>query len=371
MSWSERVSTNRSEDTLNIVEPVFVKINNLPPSCDDITIPELCISCEEVSGHKTMEGAQRIGGLWRLYPNTTEARSKLLVSGLKLNGIAVPLYNRNPFLMRDSEDTEIPSTRVTISKIPLSYSNLEIEQALEALSVTLLSKVRYELARDKNNRLTRFKTGRRFVFTSIPDSPLPRNLNLGTMTGEIYHKEQRAAAKRNTAECFKCLERGHMASSCLKPLKCRDCRQEGHRSGDPACTWLEKSVTHENSIAIDKENFPSLSQDTQSQSSLVIEDDKVESDATTPSTPTVELDVAASPTTEGQQSGSVAPPTTSSMPLTPPVPEKPPAQKKGGLKGKVTNFFSTHKRKGDDEDETSSELSSPLQKKQQLCDTDT
>ena len=31
-------------------------------------------------------------------------------------------------------------------------------------------------------------------------------------------------------------------------VKCRDCRQEGHRSGDPLCQWIEHATHHEAQI---------------------------------------------------------------------------------------------------------------------------
>ena len=157
--------------------------------------------------------------------------------------------------MHKNNGEEIPSTRVTISHVPLSGSNEDIARAIEALGVTLLSKVRYECARDKNNQLTRFKTGRRYLFTSIPDSPLPRKLEIGIFRAEIYHKEQRLAAKLTHMECYNCLEKGHMAGSCPNPVKCRDCKKEGHKSGDPLCPWIEHAVMHESRLR-DREEFP-------------------------------------------------------------------------------------------------------------------
>ena len=249
---------HHSDAEINFVEPVFLKCADLPG--DETTTHELCMLGEKVAGYKSMVCAQRIGGLWRLYPESRDARALLLASGLSINGVSVPLANKNPFTLLNSGGEELPSTRITISGVPLSCSNLDIEQAIEAQGVTLLSRAKHERARDKNNKLTRFLTGRRFMHTSIPTVPLPRKMKIGVFTAEIYHREQRAAALLATRECYKCFEVGHLAAACENPVKCKDCRQEGHKSGDPHCPWLEQALMHENRIRSEDE-FPSITTD--------------------------------------------------------------------------------------------------------------
>ena len=38
-----------------------------------------------------------------------------------------------------------------------------------------------------------------------------------------------------SSQCRKCFESGHWASSCPNEEKCLECRQPGHRRGDPVC----------------------------------------------------------------------------------------------------------------------------------------
>ena len=230
-------------ETLQIEEPVFVKYVDIPE--DEITTYELCKLCEDVTGPGTFEGAQLMkGGLWRLYPKTREARATLLASGLSIKGVAVPLFNKNPFLLYDTAGEEVPSTRLVISNVPLSAANGDISHAIEAQGVTLLSKMRYELGRDQSKKLTRFKTGRRFIHVAIPENPLPRHMKIGIFKAEIYHREQRQAVTVNQ-ECYNCLEKGHRAAACTNAVRCRDCKREGHKSGDPACDWLERATQFE------------------------------------------------------------------------------------------------------------------------------
>ena len=257
-TYADRVKSSDA-DKLNIEQCVFVKSTSLP--VEKISEFEMCTLCEQGTGFGQMEAAQlMIGGLWRLYPKTKEARVKLLISGITVKGIAVPLLDKNPYLLFDSlTGDEVPSTKVIISNLPLSASNDDLMGAMEALGVQFRSRMRYELARDHNNRLTRFKTGRRLIHISVPDTPLPRKMDVGNFKVEIYHKEQRLVALQANRECYKCLEKGHVATNCENNIKCRDCRKEGHRSGDPACGWVEQAAMFEKQIHQEDNDSLSLS----------------------------------------------------------------------------------------------------------------
>ena len=47
------------------VETVFLKAGDLAAETD---VLELCVAAERISGRETIAGAQRIRGLWRIYP---------------------------------------------------------------------------------------------------------------------------------------------------------------------------------------------------------------------------------------------------------------------------------------------------------------
>ena len=91
-----------------------------------------------------------------------------------------------------------------------------------------------EKIRNKDGKLTRFLTGRRFVFVNIPERPLERTVKIGGFTARLYHKEQPMADPQRTTRST-CLERGHRVSACPNSIRCSECRQEGHRRGDPVC----------------------------------------------------------------------------------------------------------------------------------------
>lgn len=224
---------NQEERTIT---PVFTKVRDLPASDNhDYSVSELCQACEKVSGTGSMIGAQRISGLWRLYPTTTKARMELLVSGIALHGVQVTLSDKNPFAVWAKSGEEVPTTRVVVSDIPMSYTNVEIEEALLKMGCKLMSQLKDEYDRDSNGKLTRWKTGRRFIFIATPKEPLPREVKIGIFTAKIYHREQKSVRQKQFSTCFNCFGTAHHAYECTNPTVCRTCKMEGHKAGDPMC----------------------------------------------------------------------------------------------------------------------------------------
>ncbi|GFO13926.1 hypothetical protein PoB_004043100 [Plakobranchus ocellatus] len=82
------------------------------------------------AGRDGVIGAQRIGALWRLYPRSPDMHAILLANGLALHKMTITIAAQNPFLIREADGQDIPRTRLTISDVPVSYSNKAIESAL-------------------------------------------------------------------------------------------------------------------------------------------------------------------------------------------------------------------------------------------------
>ena len=214
-------------------QPVFVMASMLPPETVADTA-SLCTACEAVGGRGSMKGAQRIRGQWRLYPNTRAARDKLLLEGFMLGGTKIQPLDKNPFLLHPGGE-EIPSTRLWIGNVPISCDDGEIAKALTKLGCELISAMKAELARNADRKLTNWVTGRRFVEITVPKEPLPTRTQVGIFSATLYHKEQREK-RMEERTCTNCLEKGHLAATCMSPVVCRECRKTGHKRGDPACT---------------------------------------------------------------------------------------------------------------------------------------
>ncbi|CAH1242532.1 Hypp6807 [Branchiostoma lanceolatum] len=198
---------------------------------------EICGAAEKIAGYETMEGAQLVGGLWRLYAKSRAAQTALLAEGLTLRGRKIPLYDHNPFIVDGQGENTTPTTRVTIKGIPLSADDRDIVKSLERFGCKLRSAVMYEKDRDEDKKLTRWENGNRFVFIEIPAEPLPVKLTFGNFRGIVKHRE-RHYRKPEDMTCGKCLLEGHYSKICPNDIVCRDCGLSGHKRGDPDCQFL-------------------------------------------------------------------------------------------------------------------------------------
>ena len=217
------------------VKPVFIKARDIPDATNvRPSVLELCLAAERETGQGTVVGAQAIGGLWRIYPESDEARTQLLIRGIKLRNTSIQPSSTNPFIVRDSSGEERQATKVWIDDIPISVADSVIEVALKKLGCELRSAVIKERARDADHKLTRFLTGRRYIFITVPTKPLEKSIKIDFFSAKIYHKEQKQT--QTTPHCSKCLSEGHHVSQCKGKIVCITCKKPGHKRGDPECS---------------------------------------------------------------------------------------------------------------------------------------
>ncbi|KAL8593218.1 hypothetical protein ACOMHN_009873 [Nucella lapillus] len=216
--------------------PVFIPSRNLPEAeaNKSYSVRELCAAAEKNSGYNTIVGAQRIGSLWRVYPKTPENRASLLLNGIEIRNRLITPNDKNPFIVHTPQgEKEAPTTKLIIGNLPISYSNSEIEAKLLQLGCQPQSKLLMERDRDEKGGLTRWLTGRWFVYIKIPDHPLPAKINVGPTIATLYHHEQKRTDQ--DAVCSKCLCTRHRAFSCSSEVVCLTCKQSGHKKGHPSC----------------------------------------------------------------------------------------------------------------------------------------
>ena len=219
-------------DTQPAPKPLFIRARDLP--VDNVTVHELCTACEKGAGKNSVYGAQLINGLWRVFCQTGEARTTLLMAGLTVRGLAMRFYDRNPYKAVDGDGGQVSTTKLIISDLPMYMPEAEVEEALLRINVDIRSKIMHELARDDKGKLSRFTTGRRFVYIVLPEEPLPKSFDFGIFKPKLYYKEQPKGL--SSKMCYKCLERGHIAKFCMNEQICRACYGSGHKEGDSICT---------------------------------------------------------------------------------------------------------------------------------------
>ena len=232
------------------VEPVFLRKKDVPhvDRDGDPSVFDVCVAAERSAGKDTILAAQICRGLWRIYPKSPEARTSLLLKGLIIRNAKVSVHSMNPNIIRDDNGVAVPTTKVWVDELPLSVSDCEIEQALKKLGCDFRSDIKLEQARDKNHRLTKFFTGRRFVFISVPQTPLPKTVQVAeNFKAKLFHWEQKEAR----LFCSRCLSAGHRISQCVNEIVCRVCSLTGHKSGDPQCPGEEYYAVTEEAGGVD------------------------------------------------------------------------------------------------------------------------
>ncbi len=171
---------------LPTVKPVFFKANLLGEK--KITVFDICHAAEKVSGKGTIFGAQKVSGIFRIYPLSEPARAKLLLSGFSLGSLTILPVPLNPSRTFTREGVEIPSTRLFISNIYLSVSDSSIIKSVEKAGYKVLSDISLNCSRDPSGRLTSFRNGTRSVLIEKPSRALPQTVRVqGTFTAFLYY----------------------------------------------------------------------------------------------------------------------------------------------------------------------------------------
>ena len=223
------------------VEPVFLRQRDLPvrpftvnATDDRFSALNICLAAEKTAGKETVYGIQALKGVWRIYPQSRKARDALLLGGIEMGGQSFTLHDRNPYHLTDNFGEEVPTTKLWISDLTISVDENDIESALVRIGCVLRSKIVMEKLRNKDGALTRFVSGRRFVFINLPPKPLDRELKVGSFTGKLFYREMPRPTPRPVT-CSRCLQSGHHVSVCQNLVTCRACRLSGHTRGDPVC----------------------------------------------------------------------------------------------------------------------------------------
>ena len=232
----ERTMTEEMEMVIpQRVEPIFFMNGDVDQNDKYLTVCEICYAVRDVVGRESyIDGAQRIGGLWRVYMKDPIARAQVLVTGISLRDMQVNMYDKNPYLHPGKEDVE--TTRLYVRNIPLSYDNDVITDYLKNMDLEMLGSLKYVRARIPEGKLTNFKTGDRFVEIVVPDEPLPKKKAMGLFTASLYYKEQKQTT--NEIECGNCRQTGHIRRNCPNEAVCYDCLKPGHKKGSPLCPGL-------------------------------------------------------------------------------------------------------------------------------------
>ena len=89
-------STVNMSTVVQSVPPLFIKDSDV--GVPTLTPFDMCTAAIRATNASSLEGVQKINGLWRLYFKDRTTRLELCISQrLLVNGINVPLYDKNPY----------------------------------------------------------------------------------------------------------------------------------------------------------------------------------------------------------------------------------------------------------------------------------
>ena len=226
------------------VPPVFIREDDIPDGDTFPTVLEVCLAVEQSIGRNTIAGSQRLSGLWRIYATSTKARNDLLIQGFTIRGAKLKVCDINPNILKDSTTgEEIPATKLWIDQVPLSVADSEFENSLKQIGCELRSSIKRQRARDTDGKLTRFLTGKRFLFISVPPKPLERKLKVCHYNASVWHAEQKNVQRE--VKCTNCLAFGHHRSVCDLDVVFFVCRLPGHKRGSDLCQLNRQHTTEE------------------------------------------------------------------------------------------------------------------------------
>ena len=213
---------------------------------------ELCktIRCE------TIEGVQRIGGLWRLYITDPTARCKLLVQGINIRGRNIFIYEHNPFLRTAN------TVLLRVCDVPLSVHDCEIVNAVRHLGAEIIGDCQKEKLR-VNGKLVNCLTGNRRLEIKIPRDPLPRYAAINDFKAKLFHYGQ---PETKDVICSNCHDKGHYIATCRNKTRCSLCRQEGHTKD--SCPTKRTTKTQNSTPKLKQKDKTPVSSETKASSSI-------------------------------------------------------------------------------------------------------
>ena len=201
-----------------MIKPVYIRNSDILIGNNPVTDYEIL---ESVNKCKTdIKCIQRDRGLWRIYVNTPESRTKLLAEGFDFRNTSVTAFETNPFSAGTSSLSE-EILKITIKGVLLSVDDGEILKMLENFEVSLTSPIRYENIRNPTTRkMTSIVNGNRFVYAKpLPNGKsLPRSSFCAGLKCLIYHKGQ--PSNKRKPLCTNCWG-DHWSSQCTDSKRSR------------------------------------------------------------------------------------------------------------------------------------------------------
>ena len=158
--------------------------------------------------------------------------------------------------------------RIRVKDVPCSADDGQITRYLEKCGCVIHNMHRECLRID--GYLTNCQTGDRIYMCDPPVRPIPRYTVIGKYKAAIFYRGQIVENKQIT--CNKCLEQGHISSSCPNDWKCKQCLKSGHKQSECRESFSDKGDVQSNESESDQDVPSSEDEDEDSDDDTNIED---------------------------------------------------------------------------------------------------
>ena len=194
----------------------------------------MCKAITEHLGAESVYGCQRIGGVWRLYLNSIEARTTLINEQLLIDSERYHVYNDNPFRAGiNYPDQEV--VKITIKDWALSKDAAPLSRYLESQGVHPTTDFQQGKIRDPtSHKLSEWFNGDVIIYSRPLRTPLPRYAYVADKTIRIFHNGQAAPEKL----CTRCFSKQHTRGQCRNSAVCVRCRNPDKAPGHDDCVAM-------------------------------------------------------------------------------------------------------------------------------------
>ena len=232
-------------------KPLYLKDSDVQ-CCDNNRVTDFMLMerVTEVIGN-ALHCLQLDRNLWRIYVKSQDSRDKLLVEGISIQNISVTLFDTNPY-SSGNHDPTVKTLKIRLCGVPLSVDETAVVELMDKLGVKPKSKILYEKIRHPvTHKMTSVLNGNRFMYIEPLENgkTLPRVNYCAGVRCLLFHYGQPKIERKLI--CTQCWENGHTRNNCNNEPRCKVCKSEGHKPGDPKCKSYQPQ---ENVIAFNGEN---------------------------------------------------------------------------------------------------------------------
>ena len=140
------------------------------------------------------------------------------------------VYDTNPFSAGLSNLDEKVLKR-TVKGVPLSVDEGEVMKMLNKFNLSFTSDLKYE-------------NGNRFIYAKALPQGTDFYLGQAICRSKMFHNHYAQPSNKSTPYCTQCWEDSQNKRDCPNNPRCKVCKAEGHKQGDPECKHFTEPLAN-------------------------------------------------------------------------------------------------------------------------------